>query len=198
MPGIHHDLLAAATRAGIPLVLGRAVPWLSGRGHFNPIVAEHALARVVHALAEVHTALGGDEAALAVKRAGTPPIPDLVHTVTGGIIEVDEVQHLTTARLRSFDYYPENVCLGFDVSEYRRLIERWRTKGDRAFAHRVSIDFPRPGGRQAQRAYNDALRDLLAPTFTGRPLIRIAMPERWSSAALQILNSLIERVWHEE
>ena len=195
MPGVHLDLLSAATRAGVPFALGRPVSWLSGRGHLNPIVAENAPPEVVDALARMHSALGGDAAALAAKRPGSPPTPDLVHTPSGGIIEVDEVQHFTTARLRTFEYYPESVPLGFDVDEYRRLIERWRAKGDRAFAHKVSTDFPQLGGRQSQRAYNDALRDLLAPTFTGLPVIRIGLPERWSSGALRTLTAAMTSVW---
>lgn len=195
MPGLHLDLLDAATGARIPLALGRAVSWLSGRGHLNTPVAEQAPSNVVAALADIHAGLGGDPDALAAKRPGSPPTPDLVHTETGGIVEVDEVQHFTTARLRSFSYYPGDVPLGFAVDEYRRVIERWRVTGDRAFAHRVSTDFPRPGCRQAQRAYNDALRDLLAPTFTGLPVIRVALPERWSSGALLTLRSAIDRLW---
>lgn len=195
MPGAHLDVLAAATDAGIPLSLGRAVPWLSGRGHLNPIVSEGAPAEVLDALGRMHSALGGDVEALAAKRAGSPPTPDLVHGPSGGIVEVDEVQHFTTARLLTLDHYPESVPLGFEIGEYRRLIERWRPKGDRAFAHRVSTDFPRRGGRQAQRAYNDALRDLLAPTFTGLPVIRIALPERWSSSAIQTLTRAMRQVW---
>jgi hypothetical protein len=83
------------------------------------------------------------------------------------------------------------VPLGCDIEEYRQLIGRWRSKGDAAFAHRVSRDFPRPGGRQAQRAYNDALRDLLAPTFTGRPVLRIPAPDRSVSTALARLRQAL-------
>ena len=68
--------------------------------------------------------------------------------------------------------------LGFDLDEYRALTERLRIRGDKSFAHKKSADFPGPGGRQKKRAYNDALRDLLAPSFTGLPLIRIPIPDR--------------------
>jgi hypothetical protein len=73
------------------------------------------------------------------------------------------IQHFTTARMTTFDFYPAAVPLGFDIDEYRQLVRRWHSKGDAAFKHRVSVDFPQRGGRQAQRAYNDALRDLLGP-----------------------------------
>ena len=175
--GLHVRLRDLASAAGIPLEFGRPVPWLSGQGHTNPIVTAGAAPDLVMALAAIHGALGGTHAVLAAKRAGNPPTPDLVHTPTGCLIEVDEVQHFTSARLQTLASYPP-VRLGFDVAEYRSLITRFRPKGDKAFAHRVAPDFPQPGGRQAQRAYNDALRDLLAPTFTDHPLIRIPVPDR--------------------
>lgn len=70
------------------------------------------------------------------------------------------------------------MSLGFDVGAYRKLISTWRARADRAYAHKTSADFPSPGGRQAQRAYNDSLRDLLAPTFTAHPIVRLAIPGR--------------------
>jgi hypothetical protein len=66
-------------------------------------------------------------------------------------VEVDEVQHFTTARLSTFAHYPPAADVGFDVEEYQSLIGQWRKQADRAFAHKVAADFPRPGGRQAQR-----------------------------------------------
>lgn len=176
-PGLHHAVLDQAVAAGIPLRLGAPVPWLTGRGHLADAVRD-APSEALSALAAIHRELGGDADVLASKRARNPPTPDLVHDELGCLIEVDEQQHFTSARLRTFEFYPSDCELGFDNAEYRTLVEQWRTKGDRAFAHKVAADFPRPGGRQAQRAYNDALRDLLAPTFTGHPLIRLAVPDR--------------------
>ena len=182
-------MLELAVEEGLPLALGKAVPWLSGRGHLNTAVVG-TRSEILAALASAHAGLGGEADVLAEKRPANPPTPDLVHTGSGCIIEIDEVQHFTTARLLTFDHYPD-VRLGFDPEEYRRLIERWRAQGDAAYAHRVSSDFPRRGGRQAQRAYNDALRDLLAPTFTGLPTIRIPAPDRCPSAALARLKDAL-------
>lgn len=165
-------------------MLGTRAPWLTGRGHVNPVVQNAAPPEVIDALAEVHATLGGDASALASKRPGNPPTPDLIHTPTETVIEIDEVQHFTSARLRTLDLYPADVPLGFNLDEYKQLVENWRSKGDRAYAHKVAADFPQTGGRQAQRAYNDALRDLLAPTFTGHPVIRIAVPDRGIGTAV--------------
>ncbi len=165
------------------------MPWLSPRGHLDDAVTENAPAEVVAALGAIHAALGGDAGLLAAKRGGRP-IPDLVHAQTGQIVEVDEVQHFTTARAVTLSMYPVNATVAYDVGAYRDLIEHWRYKADRAFAHKVSTDFPNRGGRQAQRAYNDALRDLLAPVFTGYPLVRVAVPDRTIPAADAALIAL--------
>lgn len=85
--------------------------------------------------------------------SGNGPTPDLVHVPSGCIVEVDEVQHFTTARRDALALYPPGVGLGFDLAEYRQLIDTWHPKADRAYAHRMSADFPFAGGRRDQRAY---------------------------------------------
>jgi hypothetical protein len=171
VPGLEVDVIEIAERAGIPLALGTAQPWLSGRGHLNELVQDQASPILVELLAEIHDALGGDATVLAAKRRGPPPTPDLIHVSSGQIIEVDEVQHFTSARGRSLAAYPVEHLLGFDIYEYRQLISRWHPKADRAFAHKVSADFSFPGGRQAQRAYNDALRSRVIRSCEFRSLI---------------------------
>jgi len=178
MPGLELAVADLASVEGIELVPGRAVRWLSGRGHLNDEVQSAAPASMIAALAKIHEDLGGEAALLAAKRAGKSPTPDLIHVPTGSIVEVDEVQHFTSARERSPGLYPTDAELAFKTSDYLELITTWRSKADRAFAHKTSSDFPSPGGRQAQRAYNDSLRDLLAPTFTGHPVVRLAVPDR--------------------
>lgn len=178
MPGLEVAVAKLASAAGIDIVLGTKVPWLSGRGHLDDVVQSDAPASAINALAEIHLTLGGDADLLASKRAGNAPTPDLVHRPSGTIIEVDEVQHSTTARERSLRLYPGDAVTAFDLDRYLDLVSTWRAKGDAAFAHKTAKDFPAPGGRQAQRAYNDSLRDLLAPTFTGHPVIRVAVPDR--------------------
>lgn len=192
--GLHQPFLEMARDAGIPIAEGRPVDWLSGRGHLNECLSGRASLEVIGILGQIHEGLGGDGAALARKAEGSRLIPDLIHEEFGCIIEIDEVQHFTTARLRTFEWYPAEADLGFDLAEYQRLSARWASKGDRAFRHKVSADFPTPGGRQAQRAYNDALRDLLAPVFTGLPVIRIPVPDRSLSGAVDRLSSVLERL----
>lgn len=192
--GLHLEVLRLGRAAGLPLTLGRSLSWLTGRGHFNDVVQRDVPRSIVAALTQIHLNLGGDAVALETKRAGNPPTPDLIHSELGCVIEVDEVQHFTSARLQTLDLYPSDVPLGFDLAQYRSHVQHWRSKGDRAFAHKVSSDFPQPGGRQAQRAYNDSLRDLLAPTFTSHPVIRIAVPTRSLAGVVDDLKASLARL----
>ena len=73
---------------------------------------------------------------------------------------------------------------------------KWRHRGEKAFAHKVAVEFlPKRGSRQAQRAYNDALRDLLAPTFTGHPLIRIPVPGRSLVGVVERIEAAIAALY---
>jgi hypothetical protein len=193
-PGLHHPLFAQARAAGISLSLEQKVHWLSGQGHLADSLQGVVPADLLTVLATIHHQLGGNAALLASKSGGPPPIPDLIHDELGCVIEVDEVQHFTTARARTFDLYPETVRLGYSLTDYRGLVRQWNKRSDGAFAHNTASDFPNPGGRQAQRAYNDALRDLLAPTFTGHPVIRIAAPDRNMGKALAQLQRALEQL----
>ena len=105
---------------------------------------------------------GGNEKPLAAKRRGSDPTPDFLLNCRQ-IIEVDEIQHFTTDRLTTLRLYPGDIELGFGLSEYISLCETWRPTADRYRTAKPTQDFPHPGGRRAQRAYFDALRDLAAP-----------------------------------
>lgn len=192
--GLHHQLLKEARAAGIPLSPGGKVHWLSTRGHLADSLQGVVPAELLGALAAMHQQLGGDDQLLAGKKGGNHPVPDLIHDELGCVIEVDEVQHFTTARARTFDLYPGTIRLGYSLDEYVGLVHRWKASGDRNFAHQTAADFPEQGGRQSQRAYNDALRDLLAPTFTGYPVIRIAAPDRSMRTALVQLQGALEHL----
>jgi hypothetical protein len=98
------------------------------------------------------------------------------------LIEVDESQHFTSFRLLTLEMYPVGVPLGFDVSEYMELCRSWQAQSDKYFRGKSARGFG-IAGRQRQRAYYDALRDLAAPAMGHPPLIRIAAPERDPEAA---------------
>lgn len=77
------------------------------------------------------------------------------------VIEFDERQHFTPLRAASLCAYPNNVPLGFDKSRWIQLSEQIRA-GDNS-----------PLWRDEQRAFYDAIRDIMAPRIGLRPVIRI-------------------------
>jgi hypothetical protein len=176
---------SAAAADGVALVAVR-VPWINRRGHFD--LAPRAEAAVAP-LDEIFHALGGDETAQRGKTS-TALTGDLYHEPSGTFIEIDESQHFTSFRLATFALYPSHAPLGFDVGVYRRLCEEWRDRSDRYRATKDAVGFGM-GGRQRQRAYNDALRDLVVPTMGHPPLIRIPAPTRDGAGAYAIARDTI-------
>lgn len=171
-------------------MLGRArVPWLNQRGHFGlPERADSARG----VLADIFAALQGDPVAQEAKRLTALP-GDFVHEPTGTFIEVDESQHFTTYRLLTLNHYPAGTPLGFDMAEYRALCGRWSPKSDKYRASKSAVGFGE-GGRQRQRAYHDALRDLAAPAMGCPPVIRVPAPDRDGSAAYQRVRDQMLRL----
>ncbi|NPC98798.1 hypothetical protein [Nocardioides sp. zg-DK7169] len=167
----------AAADDGIALVRAR-VPWLNQRGHLG---LPDAAASVVPALRSIFLALGGNEPEQAAKRLTALP-GDFVHLESMTFIEVDEHQHFTTRRLATLDLYPENAPLAFDLEEYAALCHEWSSRADRYRPGKAAIAFG-ANRRQAQRAYHDALRDLVVPALGHPPLVRVAAPERDGSLA---------------
>ena len=154
--------------------------WLCQQGHLA-LPDEAANAREL--LEQIYFELGGSLEEL----AAAPPTRlsgDFVHEPTATLVEVDEQQHFTTARLRTLKQYPKHQALGFDLEEYMALCRRHQAQANRAFAHRTARGFG-AGGRQHQRAYYDALRDLAAPAMGHPPLIRIEAPHDNGRAAYQ-------------
>ncbi len=175
------DIVTSARAHGVHLSPAPAARWLTERGHLNPVVQSVAPTDVLDALDELHEALGGDRRTLA-KGRDVAIRPGLRVTSTDQLIEIDDLGHLTTDRLRSLAFYPSEYAIGFNLEQYRAMIETWRERASRVFTKRWSADFDFAGGRRARRAYEDALRDLLAPVFTGMPLLRIAAPNGEPSA----------------
>jgi hypothetical protein len=175
----------AAAAAADGVVLGRArVPWLNQRGHLG-LPEQASPARRI--LAEIFAALQGDPVAQAAKRLTALP-GDFVHEPTGTFIEVDESQHFTTYRLLSLDHYPEDAPLGFDMEEYRALCAGWAPRSDKYRASKAAVGFGE-GGRQRQRAYHDALRDLASPVMGHPPVIRVPAPDRDGTAAYRRVSA---------
>jgi hypothetical protein len=175
--GATEDTFAQLARAdGIVFSRGVSPPWLTNRGHLSGAMADRLDAAREAALRSIYLALGGDETLLVGKRSGSDPRLDFVLAEHALAVEVDEIQHFTTDRLRTLEQYPPTVEVCFDTGAYRILIGQWCTTGDRYRAAKPTVDFPLAGGRRAQRAYFDAFRDLAAPSF-GLRVLRIPAPE---------------------
>jgi hypothetical protein len=174
--GATEDLFhTRATAHGLQLRRRVSFPWLTSHGHIaaaSPLVPR----QVIEALRAIYLELGGEETLLQRKRKTLLPV-DFVDSESGCIIEIDETQHFTSDRLRTFSLYPDGVELAFDLDLYKRTIHRWRAKADGYRAAKPAADFPWPGGRRAQRAYFDAVRDLLAPFYATQPIMRVIAPD---------------------
>lgn len=145
-------------------------------------------------LARIFEHLGGDPAVLADRSARSLP-GDYFHADSGTFVEFDEYQHFTSHRLATFAYYPRDVPLGFDRQEYQDNCQDFGIRADRYRANKPAIAFG-AGGRQRQRAYNDALRDL-ATAAMGPPIVRIiAADSDVPSSALYAANQnqLLEKL----
>ncbi|WP_427004472.1 DUF7255 family protein [Pseudarthrobacter sp. H2] len=163
--------LEAARREGVDLVRYKKT-WLNQRGHFGLPDRASDVTRPLH---EIFLALGGNAAEQTAKRTTALP-GDFIHLETGTIIEVDEVQHFTSFRLKSFEYYASDSPLGFEAEEYRELCRQFGSAADKYRQTKTAAAFG-PGGRQRQRAYYDALRDLAVPAMGHPPVIRVPAPD---------------------
>ncbi len=171
-----YDVISEARRHGARLTIGTPQPWLSTRGHLDPVVQREAPAELLEMLEDLHGALGGNLSALAKRPLQHQPT-DLA-SACGQLIELDEIQHFTTARLHTLRRYPTMYSFGFSIDYYRTLIDTWKAKANAVFTRQWCPDFDFSGGRRAHRAYFDAVKDLLAPTFTGQQLLRVPVLDR--------------------
>lgn len=172
------DFRQAAATDGIELEAAK-VSWINQRGHFAlPRVAAEIAGPALEA---IFMALEGQSAAQRGKRLIALP-GDFYHAPTGTFIETDEMQHFTSFRLRTLELYPSGAPLGFDTNFYVHLCRQWAPTADKYRAAKDATGFG-PGGRQRQRAYNDALRDLAIPAMGHPPVIRIPILDDNGAAA---------------
>jgi hypothetical protein len=145
--------------------------WLTSRAPLEPDIELPSALK--YRLLALHAQLGGDSTRMAMKRRHYLRFDLLVDDTT--LIEVDESQHFTSARLTSLDFYDDTEHQ-LDVKSYRDLCEQYRESADSYMRGRDAVDFPFPGGRTAQRAYFDTTKDFLAAAH-GYRLIRLPAPE---------------------
>ncbi|MFI0990427.1 hypothetical protein [Streptomyces exfoliatus] len=114
------------------------------------------------------------------------------------ILEVDEKQHFTGARALTLEHYPAGVKLGFDASQW---LARSRALAGRepggGFGRPKPPLFPSDGGRHRQRAFRDALADLLPPVHGWLPTIRISDAEVAAITSASDAVSSLRALLHE-
>lgn len=103
---------------------------------------------------------------------------DLIHQPTGTHIEVDAEQHFSTHRLKMLDFYEPEIDYGFDLEEYRALCRLHGPRIDRTgWAAKDTVNFG-PRSRAKQRAFYDAMKDLVLPAMGKPHVIRIEVIDR--------------------
>jgi hypothetical protein len=114
------------------------------------------------------------------------------------VLEVDEKQHFNVFRAETFRYYPEWTEVAFDVKEWLRLStnKEW-LEGGGFFAKAMPPLFPGLNGRHKQRAFRDALCDLLPPLYGFARTLRISSFEAsswiWNPNATAPMEALLHR-----
>lgn len=166
-----------------------AVEGLSSRGHEDSTLTRCASSELLLRLVATHAMLGGNAALLATKRS-VPLRLDFYAAKLDLFIELDETQHFSTDRARALALYGETGTEW--TSKYIHLIHVWSSKADRYRASKQAVDFPRLGGRRAQRAFLDTVRDLAGPEV-GIRILRIPAPERNAAIAYARFEAALAR-----
>jgi hypothetical protein len=157
------------TQCGI-VITERQFPWLR-------VPEASALPERFRGIAKVLRAYRGKSSFI---RSGYPLSCDFVIESRKIIIEYDERQHFSQARLLSLRNYPDGVQLGYSKEDWSRQCERVQARDND------------PIDRDEIRAFNDSVRDIEAPLH-GYRLIRIKHGDvDWESKeAGQVLSDLL-------
>ena len=90
------------------------------------------------------------------------------------LFEVDETQHFNEFRARTLAYYPEDLPLGFDRQSWMKAAGLKKRLEGGGFGKPRPPLFPGENGRHRQRAFRDALADILPLQHGMLPTLRIA------------------------
>jgi hypothetical protein len=190
-PGdVQSAFATAAAQDGIAL-RSASFDWLSEQGHVglervakarrDPAIVAPVIA-ALEQLQAIYARLKGDVSVLHAARENLLLPVELVHAPTGTVVEVDEAAHFTSFRLAALELYRPGAPLGFDVGEHAALCREWAARTDRLDRGLAAKGFGF-GGRQRERAYHDALRDLGVPAMGHPPVLRIAAVDGDGAAA---------------
>ncbi len=114
---------------------------------------------------------------------------------TWRIIEFDESQHFNPFRAETIRAYPQDIQISFPLDIWLQESARRTELPGAGFARPRPPLFPMAGGRHRQRAFRDALTDLLPSLHDFRPTLRIADFEVeawiWDKKAKSRLRDLV-------
>ena len=98
----------------------------------------------------------------------SPQVPPCDYYVSAPpfILEFDESQHFSRARLITLQLYPKTVPMGFSLTRWQDLCREINAVDDR------------PIDRDERRAWYDTLRDLVPTVYGFRPTVRLYAGER--------------------
>jgi hypothetical protein len=99
-----------------------------------------------------------------LQRRGEPP----------RIVEFDETQHFNRYRALTIRRYPRSVRVAFDRRSWLAACDSKRRLEGGGFGKPKPPLFPQDDGRHRQRAYRDALADVLPAVHGWLPTLRIA------------------------
>lgn len=151
-----------AAKEGLFLSPGINDEWIGTKG---PYGLSGKTAIVYESVMSVAIALGADLDAMRLAQRIVRPCADLMHQETGVIIEVDEIQHFTSHRLLSFESYPDDAPLGFDLEDYRELCARHHVKADKAWGTKKTATFVPRSRRRQTRFLRRAERSLASGSW---------------------------------
>lgn len=112
-------------------------------------------------LSQIHVALQEYRGHQVFVKSKKLPNVDFFIPEPGFIVEFDESQHFTKLREISLSYYPNNLKLGFDKSQWKNLCVNLNKKDND------------PPYRDEQRAWYDTLRDFAPSILKVEPTIRL-------------------------
>lgn len=90
------------------------------------------------------------------------------------VLEVDESQHFNLFRARTLEHYASHTNLAFDPNLWIAKSQAKTKLESGGFGRPMPPLFPGDAGRHRQRAFRDALCDILPPLHGFAPTLRIA------------------------
>lgn len=150
--------------------------------------ADYADTAIGNLLARIRTALGNFRGQRDFIKSALMPPCDYVIADPTFIVEFDESQHFTQARLITLSLYPDELPSGFSTDRWRELCREIDAKDD------TPID------RDERRAWYDTLRDLVPTVYAFKPTVRLYAEEfQWcsldsaSTRAVNLFRNLLRK-----